>query len=56
MLLVAHRALGTTLLVLGATASAHTHLAQGIALYDPQQHRAYAFRYGEDNGVSVPQP
>ena len=51
MLLVAHRALGATLLVLGATASAHTHFAQSIALYDPQQHRAYAFLYGEDNGV-----
>ena len=51
MLLVAHRAIGATLLVLGATASAHTHLAQSIALYDPQQHRAYAFLYGEDNGV-----
>jgi hypothetical protein len=26
-------------------------LAQGIALYDPQQHRASAFLYGEDAGV-----
>jgi predicted ATPase len=51
MLLVAHRALGATLLVLGTTASAHAHFAQSIALYDPQQHRAYAFLYGEDNGV-----
>jgi predicted ATPase len=30
---------------------AHTHFTQGIALYDPQQHRAYAFLYGEDSGV-----
>ena len=29
---------------------AHT-FAQGIALYDPQQHRASAFLYGEDAGV-----
>jgi class 3 adenylate cyclase len=50
MLLGAHRALGATLLLLGA-ASAHTHLAQGLALYDPQQHRATAFLYGEDMGV-----
>jgi predicted ATPase len=28
------------------------HLAQGIALYDPQQHRASAFLYGEDAVVS----
>ena len=34
-----------------AAASAHTHLAQGMALYDPQQHRASAFLYGEDAGV-----
>src|SRR5262249_18943732 len=34
MLLGAHRALGATLLFLGAAASASTHLAQGIALYD----------------------
>src|SRR6516165_7616580 len=51
MLCAAHRALGTTLYNLGAPASAHTHFAQGIALYDPQQHRASAFLYGEDTGV-----
>jgi predicted ATPase len=48
----AHRALGSTLFHLGAPASAHTHFTQGIALYDPEQHRAYAFLYGEDNGVN----
>jgi len=51
MLCAAHRALGVTLFRLGAVASAHTHLAQGIALYDPQQHRATAFLHGEDAGV-----
>jgi predicted ATPase len=51
MLCAAHRALGTTLFRLGAPVSAHTHFAQGIALYDPQQHRASAFLYGEDTGV-----
>jgi predicted ATPase len=51
MLLAAHRALGTTLMLVGALTAAHTHLAQGIALYDPQQHRAAAFHYGEDAGV-----
>ena len=51
MLVAAHRALGATLFWLGAVASAHTHLAQGIALYDPQQHRASAFLHGEDAGV-----
>jgi predicted ATPase len=51
MLMAAHRALGSTLFHLGAPASAHTHFAQGIALYDPTQHRASAFRYGDDAGV-----
>jgi predicted ATPase len=51
LLVAAHRALGTTLLFLGATDSAYTHLVQGLALYDPQQHRASTFLYGEDGGV-----
>jgi predicted ATPase len=51
MLVAAYRALGATLLWLGAAAAALTHLTQGMALYDPQQHRASAFLYGEDAGV-----
>ena len=47
----AHRALGATLFFLGAVATASTHLVQGIALSDPQQHRAQAFLSGEDAGV-----
>jgi predicted ATPase len=52
MLLTAHRALGTTLLYLGAAAEAHTHFTQGLALYDPEQHRALTVLYGEDAGVT----
>jgi predicted ATPase len=44
--MAAHAALGMTLFALGAVATAHTHFAQGIALYDSQQHRAPAFLYG----------
>jgi predicted ATPase len=51
MLIAAHRALGSTLFSMGAVASTQTHCAQGIALYDPQQHRASVFRHGEDSGV-----
>jgi predicted ATPase len=51
MLVVAHAVVGRTLLCLGAVASAHTYLTQGITLYDLQQHRAAAFLYGEDDGV-----
>src|SRR4029434_4620636 len=47
MLLAAQRAVGTTLFWMGAVAAAQTHFAQGMALYDPQQHRTYAFLYGE---------
>jgi class 3 adenylate cyclase/tetratricopeptide (TPR) repeat protein len=51
MLLAAHRALGTTLFYLGETPLALTYLAQGMALYDPQQHRASVLLYGDDTGV-----
>src|SRR5262249_43054976 len=34
-----------------AGVSALTHLAQGMALYDPQQHSASTFLYGDDTGV-----
>jgi predicted ATPase len=51
MLVAAHLPLGNTLYPLGAVASAHTHFAQGIALYDSQQYRASVFMYGEDLGV-----
>jgi class 3 adenylate cyclase/predicted ATPase len=51
MLLAAHRALGSTLFHLGEAVPALTHLAQGMALYDPKRHHASAFLYGEDAGV-----
>jgi class 3 adenylate cyclase/predicted ATPase len=51
MLVAAHRALGATLFYLGETTLAYTHFAQGMALYDPSQHRAAAFLYGDDAGV-----
>ena len=50
-LLVAHQALGTTLFYAGELSQAREHLAQGKALYDPQQHRAHAILYGQDPGV-----
>jgi predicted ATPase len=51
MLPAAHRAVGSTLSYMGEPTGALTHLTQGIALYDPQQHRGSTFRYGEDAGV-----
>jgi predicted ATPase len=49
--LEAHRALANTLNYLGEFAASQAHFAQAIALYDPQQHHAHAFRFGEDPGV-----
>jgi TOMM system kinase/cyclase fusion protein len=48
LLLAAHRALGQNLTFLGELSLARTHLEQGMTLYDPQQHRALAFLYGQD--------
>jgi predicted ATPase len=51
-LLQAHRAMGQTLFWLGELVLARAHLEQGIALYDPQEHRSLALRYGQDPGVA----
>ncbi len=51
MLVAARSALGSTLLYLGAVATAHLHFTQGMALYAPQQHHAYAFLSTYDTGV-----
>jgi class 3 adenylate cyclase/tetratricopeptide (TPR) repeat protein len=51
MLLGAYQSLGTTSVLMGAIAAAHTHLTHGIALYEPQAHHASAFIYGQDAGV-----
>jgi predicted ATPase len=44
--------LGQTMFWLGEMASARAHLEQGVALYDPQQHRSHAFVYGQDPCVA----
>jgi predicted ATPase len=52
-LLVAHRTLGLSLYFMGEVAQAREHLIQSVTLYDPQQHRAPAFRYSHDPGVAA---
>ena len=52
LLVPAHRMLGEPLFWLGEFCAARAHLEQGIALYDPQQHRAHGLRYGHDAGTS----
>jgi len=51
-LLEVHRRLGVTCFHRGEFHLARTHLEQGIALYDPQQHQSHVFVYGwNDAGV-----
>src|SRR5437870_5175218 len=49
---VAHYALGSTWLRLGALPAARQHLEAGIARYTPDQRRAPMFRMGQDLGVA----
>ena len=37
----------------GDIAEARAHLDQGIALYDPAEHRPLATRFGEDPRVAI---
>jgi len=47
----AERELGQTYYFLGELREACLHLERGISLYDPQQHTAHIFLYGQDPGV-----
>ncbi|HEV8712676.1 MAG TPA: adenylate/guanylate cyclase domain-containing protein [Candidatus Binatia bacterium] len=52
LLLQAHHTLWTTSFWLGELVPARAHAEQGMALYDPQQHRSHAVLYGgHDPGV-----
>jgi predicted ATPase len=52
LLLEAHRILGSTMIWLGEMIPARMHSEQGIALYDPQQHRSHTFVYGQEPGLA----
>jgi TOMM system kinase/cyclase fusion protein len=51
-LLLAHRALATSLLLDGQLTACRDHTARGLALYDLAEHRTLAFRHGHDPGVA----
>jgi predicted ATPase len=53
LLLEAHLSLGITLFYRGELPIARIHLEQAMTLYDPQQHHAYAFIYGQDPGMAA---
>jgi predicted ATPase len=48
---LAHYALGSTWLWLGALPEARLHLEEGVVRYTPDQRRALVFRMGQDPGV-----
>jgi class 3 adenylate cyclase/predicted ATPase len=48
-----HLAMGILLRDLGALTEARTHVEQGIARYNPQQHRSLTFRHGRDPGIII---
>jgi class 3 adenylate cyclase/predicted ATPase len=52
---IAHWALGTTWLWLGALPAARQHLEEGSARYTPDQRRAPVFRLSQDPGVACRQ-
>jgi predicted ATPase len=52
LLLEAHHALGGCLSCLGDFTEALDHLEKGAAIYDPVQHAAQAYVYGQDPGVA----
>ncbi len=49
--MLASWAVGWDLLGLGELVAARAHLEQALALYDPQQHRVLALRFGMDPGA-----
>ena len=51
-LMLAHRALGTSYLLIGDLVGAREHTTRGLSLYDRQQHGTLAFRFGHDPGVA----
>jgi class 3 adenylate cyclase/predicted ATPase len=51
--LIGHRILAAGLLVSGDFAEARPHVETAVALYQPEEHREFAFRYGQDIGASA---
>src|SRR5262249_10176794 len=54
LLLEAHESVGGSLCSLGEEwATVRDHFERALALYDPHRHRAHAFVYGRDPGVTA---
>jgi predicted ATPase len=52
-LMEAHRMMDEVSFHRGEFVAARQHLEQALALYDPKQHRAHAYVYGQDPGVAA---
>jgi class 3 adenylate cyclase/predicted ATPase len=52
-IVLGHRMMGYHLLAVGEFQPAYVHLKQALVLYNPDQHRSLAFRYGQDTGVTA---
>ena len=52
-LMVGHRLMGTSLLLMGDIAQGRTHLDQALALYEPAEHRPLAMRFGQEIRVAI---
>jgi predicted ATPase len=53
LLMEAHRMMDESSFHRGELVAAREHLEQTLALYDPKQHRAHAYVYGQDPGVAT---
>jgi len=51
--LIGHRILGASLMVVGNYREALPHLTLAASLYEPNEHREFAFRYGQDLGATA---
>jgi predicted ATPase len=51
--LIGHRILGSSLMVVGNYREALPHLTLAASLYQPDEHREFAFRYGQDVGATA---
>jgi tetratricopeptide (TPR) repeat protein len=52
-LIVGHRMMATSLLLMGEIAESRKHYDQAIAFYDPVAHRPLATRFGQDSRVAI---
>ena len=52
-IMIGHRLMAMTLLLMGNVAEALSHFDRAWALYDPEAHRALATRFGHDVGVAT---